>query len=90
MEIALITIPGLQFNELPVIQDGFPKRSNSFVMNPLHFLIHTTDACSMIRFIVLISDLWWLEQDEMYVQNVHITNWTSIAYNYILIAIACD
>ena len=40
MEIALITIPGLQFNDIAVFQEWFPKQTNSFVMNPLHFLRH--------------------------------------------------
>ena len=39
MEIALITIPDLQFKDSSVFQEWFPKLSNCFVMNPLHFLI---------------------------------------------------
>ena len=39
MEIALVTIPGLQFNDISIFQDWFSKWSNSFAMNPLHFLM---------------------------------------------------
>ena len=38
MEIALVTIPGLQFNDISIFQDWFPKLSNSFVMKRLNFM----------------------------------------------------
>ena len=39
MEIALITIPGLKFDDLSIVQHWFSKRSNASVMSPLHFLM---------------------------------------------------
>ena len=48
MEIALITVSALQFNEISVFQEWFAKWLNSFVMNPLHFLMS----------ILLIHAIW--------------------------------
>ena len=48
MEIALIAIPGLKFDDLSIFQHCFLKRSNSFVMHPLHFLMS----------ILLIQAIW--------------------------------
>ena len=40
--------------------------------------VHTTGSCSMTGFGVLLSDFWWLKQDEMCVENVHLKYWTHI------------
>ena len=39
MEITLTTTPGLQFDEISIFWHWFPKRTNSFVISPLYFLI---------------------------------------------------
>ena len=54
LEIALITIPSLQFDEISIFQNWFlkKKKSNFFVVN----LLHVSDSSNSTEFGVPLSD----------------------------------